>query len=278
MMRTCKFLFIGITFVLSIAYANGSIHYFDLKNRSSDEVIPILAPFLQEDEAISGDGYQLFIKTTNARAKEIESLINSLDRAAKTFRISVTNDEYIARSQNSIDGSVRIKTGDADIQVGNNRQIDEGVSVNINARTTNNERNKTQFLLVQEGKAAFISREKVRLLPVYSYVKRKYGVAVIDHGRTPYSTEDGFYVEARSTDEKHAQVSIQTVSGNSEHHRPHDYEQQYAETSLRVPLGQWFEIGGNTDSYNSTSKGILYKTEEREERHSKIFLKIELSH
>lgn len=276
--------------IWSVAYAYDSIHYFDLKNRSAEEVIPIVVPFLQANEAISGDGYQLFIKTTDARAKEIESLINTVDKAVNTLRISVTNDEYIARSQNSVEGSVTIKTGDADIRVGNrypgknnSASVDaeisdnDRVSASWEARNTNSERNKVQFIQVQEGKPAFISRENVRVIPVYSYVERSYGVAAIDHGYAPYSKEDGFYVEARTTDKDHVQVSIQTVSASAEQYRYNDYEQQYAETNVRIPLGQWFEIGGNTDSYRSTSKGILYKTEEKEERYSKIFLKIELS-
>ena len=287
-----KLLLVFIT-LASFANASESIHYFELKNRSSDEVIPIMAPFLEPNEAISGDGFQLFIKTSAARAKELESLINSIDKATKTFRISVTNDQWIARSQNSVDGSIRVKTGDADIQVGNNRypgknnsaagvnasigDDDDRVTANWQARTINSERNKVQFIQVQEGKPAFISREKLRLFPVYSYIKRPYGVAVIDHGLTPYSKEDGFYVEARTTEDKHAQVSIQTVSALSDHYRSGDYEQQYAETNLRVPLGEWFEIGGSTDTYRSSDKGILYRTEEKQERYSKIFLKIEIS-
>ncbi len=275
----------------TIVLAYESIHYFDLKNRSAEEVIPIIVPFLQANEAISGDGYQLFIKTNTARAKEIESLINTIDKAAKSFRISVTNDEHIALSQNSIDGSVTIKTGDAEIQVGSDRipEKDSGITVdadvtdndrvtaNWEARTINSERNKVQFIQVQEGKPAFISRENIRLIPVYSYVKRPYGVAVIDHSHTPYSREDGFYVEARAADDRYAQVSIQTVSGLAEHHRSNEYEQQYAETNIRVPFGQWFEIGGSTNTYKSSSKGILYKTEEKEERYSKIYVKIELA-
>ena len=256
--------------------AVGSIHYFDLKNRSANEIIPILQPLLLENEAVSGDGFQLFIKTSSTRAQEIEKLIESIDRVAKMFRISVTNDEHIALSQNSIDGSVRVKTGDADIRIGNDRYADEGVSVNVNARTIDDQSNKTQFINVQAGKPAFISREKVRLVPIHTYVKHPYGVDVIDHGRTPHSSEDGFYVAARSADEIYANINIQTVSGRNERYNRYDYEQQIAETTLRVRLGQWFEIGGNTDSYNRSEKGILFRTKEREQRYSKIFLKIEL--
>ena len=275
-MHITKTIIVVASLLCTQVFASGSIHYFDLKNRSATEVIPILHPLLQENEAISGDGYQLFIKTTNSRAKEIESLLQTIDRAAKMFRISVTNDEYLASSQNSIDGSIRVKTGDADIRVGNDRHVDEGVTVNINARTVDDQSNKTQFINVQEGKPAFVSREQIRLVPIYTYEIDEYGVDVFDHGRTPYASEDGFYVEARSTDNQHANVNLKTVSGSNERRNKYDYEQQFAETSLRVPLGKWFEIGGIDHSYNRIDKGILYRTQEKEERYSKIFLKIEL--
>lgn len=275
-MYISKFFVVATFLLCTQALASGSIHYFDLKNRSAVEVIPILQPLLQENEAISGDGYQLFIKTTNSRAKEIESLLQTIDQAVKMFRISVTNDEYLASSQNSIDGSIRVQTGDADIRVGNDRHVDEGVTVNINARTVDDQSNKTQFINVQEGKPAFVSREQIRLVPIYTYEINEYGVDVYNHGRTPYASEDGFYVEARSTDNQYANVNLVTVSGGNKHRNNYDYEHQYAETSLRVPLGQWFEIGGIDHSYNRTEKGILYRTKEKEERYSKIFLKIEL--
>ena len=48
--------FVVALILFSTTYAAGSIHYFDLKNRPANEVIPLLKPFLQENEAISGDG------------------------------------------------------------------------------------------------------------------------------------------------------------------------------------------------------------------------------
>ena len=275
-MKTLYFCILILSLTSTTVTARDSIHYFDLKNRTANEVIPILQPLLQQNESISGDGYQLFIRTSNLRAQELETLLQSIDRAAKMFRISVTNDAHTVQRQNSIEGSVRVKTGDADIRIGNTRYIDEGLSVDAVARTTESRENKIQFINVQEGKVAFVSREKNTLIPVYSYVERVYGVAEIDHGYSPLATEDGFYVEARAADTQHAKITSQTASGNNRDNQHYNHEQQYTETELRVPFGKWFEIGGTTDSYYQSSKGILYRTKEEEERYNKIFLKVEL--
>ena len=273
-----KYYFWIIAFcIYSHAAMCDSIHFFDLKNRSAEEIIPILQPLLQPQEAISGDGFQLFIKTSDKRAQEIEQILATIDRSAKMFRVSVTNDEHLAHAQNDLDASVRVTSGDAEIHVNEDRYSDADVSVHANAQNYTNSRHKEQFLNIQEGKPAFLSRENIRLLPSYSYYINRHGVEIIDHGRTPYASEDGFYVEARSADSEFAQVRIQTVQGINDHHSNYEYEQQFAETTLRVPLGKWFEIGGNTQTTERSEKGILYRTQEKEQRFNKIFLKIELA-
>jgi hypothetical protein len=257
--------------------ASDSIHYFDLKNRPADEVISLIRPLLHDTEAMSGDGYQLFIKAPANRIEEIERLISAVDRASKTFRISVTSDEYAAINENNVDASVLIESGDAKVNVGKHPRKDPGVTVNIDTRNTENKSDKSQFVQVQEGKPAYISRESLRITPIYSYVQRPNGNFLIEHSRLSSGKQDGFYIVARSADRKSVTISIQSASSNKRTYQGYGQEQTYVATTLRVRLGEWFEIGGNTDSHNSESKGVLYKTKKNEERYNKIFVKIDLS-
>ncbi len=266
---------IFILMTAPILLAADSIHYFDLKNRPADEVMPLIRPLLQNNEAMSGDGYQIFIKAPANRVEEIEQLISAVDRASKTFRISVTSDEYVATNENSINASIQIESGDAELNVGKYRRNGPGVTVNVDTRKTENKSDKTQFVQVQEGKPAFVSREKLHIIPIYSYVQRANGDFIIEHDY-PSSSQDGFYVLARSADSQSANVSIQSASTNNKSYQGYDQDQTFVDTSLRVPLGKWFEIGGNTESYSSDEKGILYKTKKNSERYNKIFLKVEL--
>ena len=258
------------------SYAASTIHYFDLHNRPAVEVIPLLQPLLNEHEAISGDGYQIFIKTNAVRAKEITDLIQAIDRAIKTFKISVTSDEYVATQEDNLDASIRTESGDATIQVGKYPRKKNGVSVQIDSRHTEDKSDKTQFVQVQEGKPAFVSKETLHIIPIYSYIQRPNGDFLIEHNYPSTSSQDGFYVLARSSDDKTVNVSIQSSSSGQRSYQGYGKEQTYVDTNIRIPLGTWFEIGGNTESYSSDEKGILYKTKKNSERYNKIFLKVEL--
>jgi hypothetical protein len=258
-------------------FASDSIHYFDLKNRPADEVMPLIRPLLLDTEAMSGDGYEIFIKAPANRIEEIESLISAVDRASITFRISVTSDEYAAVNESNVDASIQIESGDSQVNVGRYPRKDPGVTVNIDTRNTQNKSDKTQFVQVQEGKPAYISKENLRITPIYSYVQRPNGNFLIEHNRLSPGKQDGFYVVARSADGKTANISIQSAASSSRTYQGYGQEQTYVDTNIRVRLGEWFEIGGNTDSRSNESKGILYRTKKNEERYNKIFVKIELS-
>jgi hypothetical protein len=276
MMKTLTYIF-ALLLISTSLWAANSIHYFDLKNRPADEVIPLLQPLLQDNESISGDGYQLFIKTNSHRVEEIESLITAIDRIIKTFRISVTSDEHIASKEDNLDASIKIESGDAEVNVGGFPRKKPGVTVNIDTRNTENNSEKTQFVQVQEGKPAHISRENLRITPIYSYVQRPNGNFLIEHNQFSSNAQDGFYVVARSADEKSANISIQSASSGRHSYQGYGQEQTYVDTTLQVPFGKWFEIGGNTESHTSESKGVLYRTKKKSQRHNKIFLKIELT-
>ena len=260
-----RILYVFIIFAASqtICNAASSIHYFDLQNRPAVEVIPLLQPLLNEREAISGDGYQLFIKATSKRAEEINQLIEAIDRAIKTFKISVTSDEYIAHHEDNVNASVQAKSGDAEILIGKYPKKKTGVSVHIDSRSTEDKSDKTQFVQVQEGKPAFVSKETLHIIPIYSYVQRPNGDFLIEHNYPSPSTQDGFYVLARSSDSQTVNISIQSSSSGQRSNQGYSREQTYVDTNIRIPLGEWFEIGGNTESYVSDEKGILYKTKKK---------------
>ncbi len=260
-----------------IANAADSIQYFDLKHRPADEVIPLLQPLLQEHEAISGSGYQIFIKTSQQRVPEMQSLINAIDKAIKTFRISVTNDEYVVSDENNVDASVTARKGDIEVSAGRYPPSEPGVTVNIDTRHTQDKSNNTQFVHVQEGKPAFISRESLRIIPIYAYVQRANGDFLIEHNHLSPSRQDGFYVLARSSGDNTANVSIQSTSSNRRTYQGYGQDQTYIDTSLQVALGQWFEVGGNTDSSETESTGVIYKTKKKNQRYKKIFLKIDFA-
>ncbi|MEM7304621.1 MAG: hypothetical protein AAF372_03745, partial [Pseudomonadota bacterium] len=192
-------------FLISALQA-GSIHYYDLTQRTADEVIPLIKPFLEPGEAISGEGYQLFIKATPSRANDLEGMIANIDQSLETFKISVSNDQNLLRQQNSVSGSAKIEGGDTTIQVGKHRNKDSSVEIRAESSQINNQSNQVQYLQVQEGKSAFISTANLRIIPVRNYSPRT-NEDYISKEYYPVS-EDGFFVTVRSPDNKTANVKI----------------------------------------------------------------------
>ncbi len=82
---------------------------------------------------------------------------------------------------------------------------------------------------------------------------------------------------ARSADKSTANISIQSAASSSRTYQGYGQEQTFIDTTVRVRMGEWFELGGNTDTRSSDSRGILHRTAKNEDRYNKIFMKVELS-
>ncbi len=78
-----------LAFACSASQAGDRIEIVQLQNRSAEELLPLIRPLLDADEALSGTGYQLIVRASDARQNEIRSLIAQLDQAARQLRISV---------------------------------------------------------------------------------------------------------------------------------------------------------------------------------------------
>lgn len=275
-MKYLHFSFILIITCSTVLYAS-SIHYYDLKQRPAAEVIPLVQPFLESGEVINGEGYQLFIKATPARAKEIEGLIANIDQSLDTFKVSVSNDQSLLQARQSVSGSARLESGDTSVQVGKQKNKDSSVEIRASSSSENKHSGQTQTLQVQEGKPAYISTADLRIIPVRNYPNNVNGEYVTQE-IYPVS-QDGFLVTVRSADKKTANVSIQSATSNKTD-RPvyHGYgqEQTYLDTTLQVPMGRWFEIGGINERSNSSSSEILSRSSSNKQTGNSIVMKIEL--
>ena len=69
--------------------ADMSIHVIQLHNRTADEVIPLIKPFLAPGAAASGTGYKLIVKTTPDNLQAIRTLLNDIDGGLRQLLITV---------------------------------------------------------------------------------------------------------------------------------------------------------------------------------------------
>ncbi len=271
------FIIINLLIALSVASASQTIHYVDLQHRPANEIIPLIKPMLEPGEAISGDGYQLFIKTSSQRKQILEDLIQNIDKTVKIFRITVSDDEFVSTENNDISASAKADVDNGEIILGRNPPDEPGITLHADTRKTEDRSDNTQFVLVQEGKPAFVTREKLHIYPVHAYVRRPNGDFIIEHYQPSLSRQDGFYIIARASGEDMVHIKIQSSTSKRQSYHGYGQEQTFIDTTVEIPLGSWFEIGGNTDTRETTSDGLIYRTHKNEKRQQRVFIKINLA-
>ncbi|MDH5486187.1 MAG: hypothetical protein OEY53_01600 [Gammaproteobacteria bacterium] len=135
-----------------------------LKHRPAAEVIPLVRPLLGPDDALSGTGYRLIIRTSDKNFKEIERILGQIDVARVSLRITVeqaTADEH-GRTSHSVSGEIRY--GDkARITLPDKSSDKDGLIVqkdklryNTLRRTSTARNASTQTVMTQDGQRAYI--------------------------------------------------------------------------------------------------------------------------
>ena len=66
-----------------------SIATIELQNRPADEIIPLVKPMLGPGDAITGQGFQLFLRAPPDTQAQVKQMIGALDVAPKMLLISV---------------------------------------------------------------------------------------------------------------------------------------------------------------------------------------------
>src|SRR4051812_19500591 len=85
------------------AVAQNSLEIIGLRHRSADQVIPVLRPLLEPGGTLSGQGTQLFVRTSAANLADLRRALESIDRPAKRLQVSVRFDDASSRSRSGFD-------------------------------------------------------------------------------------------------------------------------------------------------------------------------------
>lgn len=255
-----------LLFVLSISagyVSAGTLHVIALRHRPAAELQPLIQPFLQGDEAVAASGYQLILRASEARRREIERLIARLDVAARqltlTLRQGVAHDDRQARD-----------AARAAIGIGNNGHIVIGPGTSIRSATrersqttleyrgerrlsSSNEMH-TQILRVQDGQHAFIRMGQS--VPVVERVLiltgRRAAVAARAIPVEDFTT--GFDVLPRvHGDTVELEITPRLASAQADG----NFRFQELQTTVTARLGEWIDLGALMSQSSAVNRAIL---------------------
>jgi hypothetical protein len=238
------------------------IEVIQLKHRTADDVLLQLRAFLEPGGALTGQGYQLFVRASPSNVRQLKQLLATLDRAPRQLLISVRQDRADERAARVIgaDGSVTVTT----------RRAVGSVGVEASATRTTGTAEATQTIRVLEGGRAYIAIGTAIPLTFRRWIVDANGVTEAQ-GTVFYDAVSGFHARPQLAGDL---VSIElapeqaSFSGGA-------LERAQLSTTVRGKLGEWIAVGGadvreeartsaiagTASSARSTQRGVWLKVD-----------------
>lgn len=255
-----RHLLLGLLLACGLAQAQGELEILQLRSRSAEQVIPILRPLLEPGGVLTGQGYQLIIRTSPKNLADLRAVLDSIDRPPRRLVISVRQGATAEEMRRSAGARVDLRPGDSRVDV---RIAD--------ARSASDER-VDQRVQVLEGGRAMIGSGESRPLQQRQVFRSPDGRVVRETTTVIQQATTGFEVVPRlSGDTVHLEIAPQRESfaqGGA-------IQSQRVATTVSGRLGEWIDLGGASSSSARSGSGILSSGESRSAGTSSTWVKVE---
>ena len=287
-MKLSAKLAVGLCLALGSSFltaAEMTLEIIPLQFRNADEIIPIIRPLVQHGGTVTGMNNQLIVKTTAGNLMEIKQILAQIDKAARRLLITVKQDisGEINTHEHGVSG--RYSRGDVTVSSNNKRDNNRGLVLsaededgnniryrNLSTRSDIDDRNTFQVQTI-DGKAAYIQTgQQVPIANRNAYVTR--GGVVVRDTIEYHDVSSGFYVFPRVNGDR---VTL-LVSPQLSRVQPNQggvFEFQNAETTTIGRLGEWMQIGGITQHFNTSDRENLRSTRQSGQEQRTILIKVE---
>ena len=277
------FSLLGFVLLVSTVHA-ASLSVIELQHRPAEEVIPIVEPMLGADDAISGQGFTIFLQSSPETLARVRGMIEVLDTPAKVLQVSVFQGSERDLGQMGVSANVHIESGDTSVDIGDETDVDSAGgtvtystsdgSASINSiRTQESLRNNPiHQVRVTEGTEAYI--ETGERIPYF------YGAAW--RGRRGFAGsieyEDvvtGFYVLPRIRG-NNVVLEISPFKDSRNISDSEDIDTLSAGTTVTGRIGEWIPVGGVTEQLEVRQSSTGTRAATQGGRNTGIWIKADL--
>ena len=228
------------------ARAQNALEIIDLRHRTAEQVLPSLRPLVEPGGTLTGQGNQLFVRTSPANLDALRRALEAIDRPARRLLVSVRFDDSLDASRRSLGASGRIGSG--------------GSNVEIRARDSSSsaEGRVDQRVQVLDGSRATIYLGESGPVRERRYIQTPAGpvpqdIIVEQDSRT------GFDVVPRVTGST-VQVDIASANGY---------------TRASGPLGEWFQLGAMAQAGKRDDRGIGSSMQSVTSESRRVWIKVD---
>ena len=271
--------------LLSSGVLAQSVTTIQLQNRPAEEVIPIVQPMLGPDDAISGQGFRIFLKSSPDTVALVRDIVDFVDTAAKTLQILVFQGSEQDLAQHAINAGIRIEGDNASVEIGDGRGNSGAARGSAVYGTTNASGaleavyaqrrlrdNPIHQVRVTEGNEAYIATG--RQVP-YFVGGATVGRRVVAGGVEYEDALTGFYVIPRLRGDS-VMFELSAFKNSPSPTGPGNIDTQSATTTVTGRVGEWLLIGGTSEQIERTQSGIGTTTTTHRSDRSGIWIRAEI--
>ncbi|MGW8309935.1 MAG: hypothetical protein ACWGNB_02620 [Thiogranum sp.] len=266
----------------SIRAGADALTTIELHSRPAEDVIPIVKPLLGPDDAVTGQGFRLFLRAPQATVAQVRQIVASLDVAPKMLLISVFQGSEKDLRALGVSGNLRIGNDEGSASIGTSPHRDRGAGVSISTRNASGAANVTSTrghlrdspvhqLRVSEGREGYI--ETGTSVPYFSG-NRWYGPGVVGGGVDYKDVTTGFYVLPRVRGEQ-VTLEVSPFKQSLSHGRGGDIDTRRAHTTVSGRLGDWLPIGGTSEEVRRSHSAIGSYSTSSSRNNTSIWIKAE---
>lgn len=249
--------FIFITLLNNISFAAEEvIEVIPLFNRPASEIVPLLSPLLEDTDRVIADGANLLVKTRPERLGEIIMFIDKLDTPLNNLIITVIQSRHTTAAE--LNAAAR-----ANLNLSRNKRLKTSGRITGHYYQTEdqNSNESTQTIRTMEGNTAHITVGKtypIQNVQIYGY---GYGYPDVSTSTEFIDTSTGFAVTPRLVEENPGlpkqQVILDVSPWSEKVNTRGQLETRNAQSTIRINLGEWVELGGSDEnSHSSTSRNL----------------------
>ena len=264
--RFLSLIFIILLSNLSIA-AEAIIEIIPVNNRPASEIQPLIDPMLEDEDKVVADGSNLIVKTTPDRLNQIKQFINTLDTRVNNLIITVIQSRQTTAEELNAAARVNLNIPVDDLSKSSGR-----ITGYYDQSQNQNNNESKQTIRTLEGSAAHIAVGKTYPVQNVQIYNSGYGYPAVSSSTGFVDATTGFAVTPRlSGNQAILDVSPWSDKANSRG----QLEIQNAQSTLRVNLGEWVELGGIDETGQNSTSGTIANSRRISENRLHILVKVD---
>ncbi len=244
----------------SVFAAETIIEVIPLAYRSASEIVPLLAPLVDNNTQLIDNGSNLLVKTTPDRLAEIKAVVNQLDVRQNNLLITVIQSRQTTADELNAAAGVQLNVPVDDPSKSGGRII-----AHLYQTQGKNGDENTQTVRTLDGVTAHIKAGNV-------YPRQNF--SVYGYPTTTEFTEatTGFAVTPRLIGQ---QVILSVAPWSDKMNGRGQIETQDAQSTLRVNLGVWVELGAVGENTNNSTNSAFVNTRQVDKSQMHILVKVD---